>query len=52
MKVERHIIKKKGPAYFNEVLYTGGVEEYYSDALIWRKRFLRSVLVSIRSWQT
>jgi len=26
MKVERHIIKKKGPAYFNEVLYTGGVE--------------------------
>lgn len=28
---------KKGPAYFNDSLYTGGAEEYYSDTMIWRK---------------
>lgn len=27
----------KGPAYYNDSLYTGGGEVYYSDAVLWSK---------------
>ena len=27
----------KGPAYYADSLYTGGVEEYYSDTVLWCK---------------
>ncbi len=27
----------KGPAYYNDSLYTGGVEVYYSDTVLWSK---------------
>lgn len=28
---------QKGPAYYNDSLYTGGVETYYSDTVLWSK---------------
>lgn len=27
----------KGPAYYNDSLFTGGAEEYYTDTILWRK---------------
>lgn len=27
----------KGSAFYNDSLYTGGVEEFYSDSILWRK---------------